>query len=132
MLYNAVLLSTVQQSESAIRIHISPLLWISSPSRSPPNTEESSPFQTEDSLVVDSILPVESTHVSVSSLQFPSHPPPFLVPTHMFPRPVFLLLLCTEGHLHHFPRFHKYTHISECLFFQVLLLQRIVPTASQD
>ena len=35
LVYNAVLVSAVQQSESAIRIHISPLFWISFPSRSP-------------------------------------------------------------------------------------------------
>ena len=29
LLYNIVLVYTVQQSESAIRIHISPLFWIS-------------------------------------------------------------------------------------------------------
>ena len=34
LLYNVVLVSAVQQSESAIRIHISPLFWISFPFRS--------------------------------------------------------------------------------------------------
>ena len=42
LLYNIVLVSAVQQSESAICIHISPLLGISFPSRSPPSTEQSS------------------------------------------------------------------------------------------
>ena len=35
LLYTAVSVSAVQQSESAIRIHISPLFWISFPLRSP-------------------------------------------------------------------------------------------------
>ena len=35
MLYNVVLVSAVQQSESAIYTHISPLFWISFPFRSP-------------------------------------------------------------------------------------------------
>ena len=39
LLYNVVLVSTVQQSESAIRRHISPPFWISFPLRSPQNIE---------------------------------------------------------------------------------------------
>ena len=39
LLYNVLLVSTVQQSESVIRIHISPLFWISFPCKSPQNTE---------------------------------------------------------------------------------------------
>ena len=42
LLYNAVLVSTVQQSESAVHIHISPLFWLSFPFRSPQSTEQSS------------------------------------------------------------------------------------------
>ena len=42
LLYNVVLVSTVQQSESAICVHISALFWISFPFRSPQSTEESS------------------------------------------------------------------------------------------
>ena len=41
-----MLVSTVQQSESAIHIHISPLFWISFPLRSPQSTEESSLWYT--------------------------------------------------------------------------------------
>ena len=41
-LYNAVSVSAVQQSESAICIHIYPLFWISFPFRSPQSTEQSS------------------------------------------------------------------------------------------
>ena len=39
LLFNVVLISAVQQSESAIHIHISPLFWISSPFRSAQSTE---------------------------------------------------------------------------------------------
>ena len=39
LLYNVVLVSTVQQSETAIHIHISPLFWISFLFRSPQGTE---------------------------------------------------------------------------------------------
>ena len=39
MLYNVVLYSTVQQSESAMHIHISPPFCISFPFRSPESTE---------------------------------------------------------------------------------------------
>ena len=38
---NAGLVTIVQQSESAIHIHISPYFWISFPLRSPESTEES-------------------------------------------------------------------------------------------
>ena len=39
LLYNVVLVSAVQQSESAIRIHIPSLFWISFPFRSSESTE---------------------------------------------------------------------------------------------
>ena len=39
LLYNVVFVSAVQQSESTIHIHISPLFWISLPFRSPHSTE---------------------------------------------------------------------------------------------
>ena len=39
LLYSVVLVSAVQQSESAICIHISPLFYISFPFRSPQSTE---------------------------------------------------------------------------------------------
>ena len=38
-LYNAVLVSTIQQSDSAVHRHMSPLFWISFPCRSPQSTE---------------------------------------------------------------------------------------------
>ena len=42
LLYNVVLVSAVQHSESAICTHISSLFWISIPFRSPQSTEQSS------------------------------------------------------------------------------------------
>ena len=39
LLYNTVLVSTIQQSESAVCIHISPLFWISCLFRSPQSAE---------------------------------------------------------------------------------------------
>ena len=39
LLYNVVLVSTVQQNESAICIHLSLLFWISFPFRSPLRTD---------------------------------------------------------------------------------------------
>ena len=39
LLYNVVLISAVQQSESVIRIHISPLFWVYCLFRSPQSTE---------------------------------------------------------------------------------------------
>ena len=44
MLYNVVLVSSVQQSKSAIHTHMSPLVWISFPSRSPQSFEYRAPW----------------------------------------------------------------------------------------
>ena len=43
LLYDIALVLTLQQSEPAIPIHISPLFWTSFPFRSPQGTEQSSP-----------------------------------------------------------------------------------------
>ena len=40
--FTMLLVSTIQQGESAINIHKSPLFWISLPFTSPQSTEESS------------------------------------------------------------------------------------------
>ena len=42
LLYNVVLVSAIQQSESVTHIHISPLFKISFPFRSPQSTEQNS------------------------------------------------------------------------------------------
>ena len=46
-----MLVSTAQQSESVLHIHISPLFWISFPFRSPRSTEWSSPCYTVGSYI---------------------------------------------------------------------------------
>ena len=44
MLYSVVLVSAVQQSKSATHTHMSPLVWISFPSRSPQSSEYRVPW----------------------------------------------------------------------------------------
>ena len=92
LLYNIVLVSAVRQSESAICIHISPLLGISFPSRSPPSTESSSLCYTvgPHSLF---ICFIHSSVIWRSQLIPPSHPPS-LVSIHLFSTSVSLFLLC--------------------------------------
>ena len=51
MLYNIVLVSAVQQSESAVCIHISPFFWAFLPSRPP-----SHPFRSPQSTKLSSLL----------------------------------------------------------------------------
>ena len=46
LLYSVVLVSAIQQSESAVHIHIPPPFWISFPFKSPESTEQSSLCQT--------------------------------------------------------------------------------------
>ena len=65
VLYNVVLVSTVQQSESVIRIHISPLFWISFPFRSPQSTEQSFLCYTMFSLAIYFIHSMNGVHVSI-------------------------------------------------------------------
>ena len=80
MLYNGVLVSAVQQSESAIRIHISPLFWISFPFRSPQSTEFPVLYS-RSSLVIWFIHSIKSVHMSVPISQF-IPPPPFPLGIH--------------------------------------------------
>ena len=67
-----LLVSAVQQSESATHIHVSALLWISFPSRSPQSTKESSLCCTICSHQL-SILYIVSQCICVS-LSLPTHP----------------------------------------------------------
>ena len=74
LLYHVVLISAVQQSESARFTHISPLFWISFPFRPPQSTEFPVPYS-GFSLAIYFIL--SSVHRSipisqVSMLSFPS------------------------------------------------------------
>ena len=123
LLYNVVLLATVQQSQSAICIHISPFLGISIPFRSPHSTEQSSlsytvGFQQLPILDIVSILYICQSqspnspdltppfplgiHTSVlyvcvfiSVLQIRSSIPFFLDSTYMHQYTIFLFLFLT-------------------------------------
>ena len=79
LFYNVVLVSTVQQSESAMCIHISPLFWISFPFRSLQITEQSSPCCTVGSHQLSILLhSIHSVYVSVSiSQSIPTLIPPW-------------------------------------------------------
>ena len=70
--FTMLLVSAVQQSESATHIHVSALLWISFPSRSPQSTKESSLCCTICSHQL-SILYIVSQCICVS-LSLPTHP----------------------------------------------------------
>ena len=82
MLYNAALVSAVQQRESATRVHISPLPWISSPFRSPLSTEQSSLGHREGPHQLSILYPV----VYACHSQPPIHPTP--------PSPALVLYEC--------------------------------------
>ena len=72
LLYNVVLVSAIQQSESATRIHISPLPWISFPFRSPESTEQSSLCYTVCSHQLSVLYIV--LYICQSQSPNPSHP----------------------------------------------------------
>ena len=78
LLYNIVLVSTVQQSESAIHIHISPLLWISFSFNSPQSIEQSSLSYTVCSHQLSILCIVSIVYIcqyqSLSSSQAPFPP----------------------------------------------------------
>ena len=77
-----VLVSTVQQSESAVRIHISLLFWISFPSRSPQSTASSSLSYTIFSRQLSMLCKVSTVSIcQFQSLNSP-HPPQ---PSHTHP-----------------------------------------------
>ena len=86
LLYKVALVSTVQQSKSAICAHLSPLFCISFPFRSPPSTEQS--------LLGYSFLGVicfmhSSVYMSIPTSQFIPHPG-----VHTFILCVSLFVLC--------------------------------------
>ena len=85
LLYTAMSVSAIQQKESAINIHKSPLFLISFPFRSPQSTKESALCYTEDShwllfipssIYVDPNLPI---HPTVSFPPWYLHPCLFLL-----------------------------------------------------
>ena len=111
LLYNGVLVSAVQQSESAIRIHISPPSWISLPPRSPQSSEQNSLCYTVGSHQLSVLYIVVYVYQSQSPNS--SHlPSPRLVSIRLFSTSVSLFLLCKQVHLYHFSRSHIYALIS--------------------
>ena len=74
MLYNIVLVSAVQQSESAICIHITPLFRISFPFRSP-QSSEFPVLYSRFSLVIYFIHSINSAYMSIPISQFIPTPP---------------------------------------------------------
>ena len=75
LLYNIVIVSTVQQSELAIRIHIPPLFWISFPFRSPQSIEQSSLCYTVASHQLCILYIVSKVYICQSQSPNSSHPP---------------------------------------------------------
>ena len=82
LFYNVVLVSTVQRSESAICIHISPLFWISFPFKSSQNIEQSSLCYTVGSHQL-SVLYIVVDICQSQSLNS-SHSPPCPLGNHKF------------------------------------------------
>ena len=75
LLYNVVLVSTVQLSESAIRIHISSLFWISFSFRSPQSIEQSSLCYTVGSHKLSILYIVSILYICQSQYPNSSHLP---------------------------------------------------------
>ena len=83
LLYNVVLVSTVQQSESAIHIHISPLFWISFPFRSLQSIQQSSLCYTVGSHQLSILYIVSIVYICQSPFPNSSHSP-FPLGVHTF------------------------------------------------
>ena len=76
LLHNVVLVSSVQQSESAICIHISLPFWISFPFRSPKSTEQSSLSYTVGSHQLSISYTILYQQCIYDNPNFPIHPTP--------------------------------------------------------
>ena len=74
LLYNILLVSAIQQSESAIRIHISPLFWISFPFKSPQSDEQSSLCYTVGSHQLSILYIVSTVYICQSQSPNSSYP----------------------------------------------------------
>ena len=109
MLYNAVLVSAVQQSESAICIHISPLFWFPSHSVTTENWVEFPVLYSRFSLVIYFIHGINGLQIYVNP-NFAIHLTPLslLVSIHLFSVAVSLFLICKKYHLYHFSKFPIY------------------------
>ena len=123
LLYNIVLVSTVQHSESAIHIRISPLFWISFPFRSPQSTEQFPVLYSRFSLVIYCIHSINSVYMSISISQFIPPLPPW------YPYVCSLCLCLYFCFVHkmivyaNFFRFHIYVLIYDICFSLSDLLQ---------
>ena len=110
MLYNVVLVSAVQQSESVIY----PLSF-GFPSHLGHHRALSRVpvLYSRFSLVMYLMHSINNVYIymSIQISQFAPVPFPHLVPTHLFSTPMSLLLLCRQVHLYHFSKFHIYTLI---------------------
>ena len=85
LLYNVVLVSPLQQSESVICIHIFPLFWISFPSRSLQRLSRV-PCTTQQVLISYLFYTLYQQYIYVNP-SLPIHPPPLSswVSIHLFP-----------------------------------------------
>ena len=124
LLYSVELVSAVQQSESAIYIHLSSLFWISCPFRSPESIEFPVLYSWF-SLVIYFIRSLNSIYMSISTSQF--------LPPGPFPLGVciFVLHICVStsalqiGSCVPFFRFHIHKLIYDICFFLSDLLHLV-------
>ena len=92
LLYNVVLVSTVQQSESGVCIHISPLFWISFPFRSPQSIEQSSLCYIQQFFICYLLYTQYQQCIYVNP-NLPIHPTPSLSPLGVH---TFVLYVCVS------------------------------------
>ena len=115
LFYKVILVSTVQQSNSTIGIHISPLFWVSFPFRSPQSTEQSSLCHTVDSNQLSILYTVVYIYVNPN---LPVHPTPFL-PWYPYDCTLFLCVyFCFANKIIYttFSRFHIYVLTDDICF----------------
>ena len=111
LLYNALLVSVVQQRESATNIHVSSLL---NPLLTPhpiPSLQVVEEHQVEFPLLQSNFslaicLTYANVYVSMLLYQFVTPFPSPTVSTRLFSMSVSLFLPCTQIHQYHFSRFH--------------------------
>ena len=110
--------SAVQQNESALHRHISPLFWISFPIRSPRSIEESSLGCTVGSHQLSILYIVSTVYIWQSHyLNFSHSRLPSALGIHTFVLYLCLFLLYKYDHLHCFSRFHVHVLIYDTCFF---------------
>ena len=100
LIYNVVLVSAVQQSKSAIHIHISTLFQVPFPIRSLQSIEQSSLCYTVGSYYLFYIQ--QCVYVSPNLPVYPSPTLSSLVTISLFSTSMTLFLFCKQVHLYHF------------------------------